>query len=159
MENAVLRRAARQCIGATLKVLELFEKFRPISSLRDTSSGGNGGEGGIRTHGTLARTTVFETAPIDHSGTSPRTRRGSPSAPWSGGSIAEVRRPHKYRAARPATFSPPVPPGPPEARGRGDGEESDPTPRGRAAGTRRKSRFARLFLDTDPTGRYEPGAA
>jgi hypothetical protein len=30
-----------------------------------------GGEGGIRTHGTLARTTVFETAPIDHSGTSP----------------------------------------------------------------------------------------
>jgi hypothetical protein len=31
-----------------------------------------GGEGGIRTHGTLARTTVFETVPIDHSGTSPR---------------------------------------------------------------------------------------
>ena len=31
----------------------------------------SGGEGGIRTHGTLARTTVFETAPIDHSGTSP----------------------------------------------------------------------------------------
>src|SRR5271163_997639 len=30
-----------------------------------------GGEGGIRTHGTLARTTVFETAPIDRSGTSP----------------------------------------------------------------------------------------
>ena len=30
-----------------------------------------GGEGGIRTHGTLAGTTVFETAPIDHSGTSP----------------------------------------------------------------------------------------
>ena len=33
-----------------------------------------GGEGGIRTHGTLARTTVFETVPIDHSGTSPRRR-------------------------------------------------------------------------------------
>ena len=31
----------------------------------------DGGEGGIRTHGTLARTTVFETAPIGHSGTSP----------------------------------------------------------------------------------------
>ena len=30
-----------------------------------------GGEGRIRTHGTLARTTVFETAPIGHSGTSP----------------------------------------------------------------------------------------
>jgi hypothetical protein len=33
-----------------------------------------GGEGGIRTHGTLARTTVFETVPIDHSGTSPGAR-------------------------------------------------------------------------------------
>ena len=30
-----------------------------------------GGEGGIRTHGPLARSTVFETAPFDHSGTSP----------------------------------------------------------------------------------------
>ena len=30
-----------------------------------------GGEGGIRTHGTIAGTTVFETAPIGHSGTSP----------------------------------------------------------------------------------------
>ncbi len=34
--------------------------------------GGNGGEGGIRTHGPLARSTVFETAPFDHSGTSPQ---------------------------------------------------------------------------------------
>ena len=31
----------------------------------------SGGEGGIRTHGTVARTTVFETVPIDLSGTSP----------------------------------------------------------------------------------------
>ena len=31
----------------------------------------DGGEGGIRTLGTLARSTVFETAPFDHSGTSP----------------------------------------------------------------------------------------
>ena len=31
-----------------------------------------GGEGGIRTHGGRKPTTVFETAPIDHSGTSPR---------------------------------------------------------------------------------------
>lgn len=30
-----------------------------------------GGEGGIRTLGTIARTTVFETAPFDRSGTSP----------------------------------------------------------------------------------------
>ncbi len=33
---------------------------------------GNGGERGIRTPGTLARSTVFETAPFNHSGTSPR---------------------------------------------------------------------------------------
>ena len=33
-----------------------------------------GGEGGIRTLGTLARTTVFETAPFDRSGTSPCSR-------------------------------------------------------------------------------------
>ncbi len=32
----------------------------------------NGGETGIRTLGPLAGTTVFETAPFDHSGTSPR---------------------------------------------------------------------------------------
>ena len=32
----------------------------------------SGGGGGIRTHGTLACTTVFETAPFDHSGTPPR---------------------------------------------------------------------------------------
>jgi len=31
------------------------------------------GEAGIRTLGTLARTTVFETAPFNHSGTSPGT--------------------------------------------------------------------------------------
>ena len=35
---------------------------------------GSGGEGGIRTHGTVARTPVFETGPIDHSGTSPGAR-------------------------------------------------------------------------------------
>ena len=33
----------------------------------------SGGEGGIRTHGTLAGTTVFETAPFDRSGTSPQS--------------------------------------------------------------------------------------
>ena len=31
----------------------------------------HGGEGGIRTHGSRERSTVFETAPFDHSGTSP----------------------------------------------------------------------------------------
>ena len=49
-----------------------------------------GGEGGIRTHGTLARTTVFETVPFDHSGTSPKVVFG---AGWCFPSIAlrEVR--------------------------------------------------------------------
>ena len=40
-----------------------------------------GGEGGIRTLGTRKGTTVFETAPFDHSGTSPRRRMGRPDAP------------------------------------------------------------------------------
>ncbi len=34
----------------------------------------NGGETGIRTLGTLARSTVFETAPFDHSGISPQKK-------------------------------------------------------------------------------------
>lgn len=43
--------------------------YNPV---KDHSLAGKyGGEGGIRTLGTLARSTVFETAPIDHSGTSP----------------------------------------------------------------------------------------
>jgi hypothetical protein len=40
-----------------------------------TKAGHNGGETGIRTLGTLAGTTVFETAPFNHSGTSPRYLR------------------------------------------------------------------------------------
>src|SRR6202035_5188676 len=34
-----------------------------------------GGEGGIRTHGPVARSTVFETVPFNHSSTSPRGHR------------------------------------------------------------------------------------
>src|SRR5690606_29637343 len=48
----------------------LFLQVQGIGCIRLRRS--NGGEGGIRTHGTLARTTVFETAPFDRSGTSPR---------------------------------------------------------------------------------------
>ena len=36
--------------------------------------GGSGGGGEIRTHGTLAGTTVFETVAIDHSATPPRSQ-------------------------------------------------------------------------------------
>ena len=79
-----------------------------LSGGRTSSSGGiirrirtlaraNGGEGGIRTHGTVARTTVFETAPIDHSGTSPQL------GPWS-------------KARGPYTAHPPAASGPPGLR-------------------------------------------
>ena len=43
-----------------------------MSGLYQTEQRLGGGEGGIRTHGTRKGTTVFETAPFDHSGTSPR---------------------------------------------------------------------------------------
>ena len=58
--------------------------LRPLGHLStSTVTEVNGGEGGIRTHGDLAATTVFETAPIDHSGTSPNLfspRRPAPQA-------------------------------------------------------------------------------
>src|SRR5262249_35234002 len=47
---------------------------RRLFPARDSRLGAsrlNGGEGGIRTHGTLASTTVFETARFNHSRTSP----------------------------------------------------------------------------------------
>ena len=47
----------------------------------------NGGEGGIRTHGTRKGTTVFETVPFDHSGTSPCER----SSPHGAGPVDERR--------------------------------------------------------------------
>ena len=55
----------------------IFEKRHSQTKRQPTLYGG---EGGIRTHGTVTRTTVFETAPIDHSGTSPQ--RWS-EGPWS----------------------------------------------------------------------------
>jgi hypothetical protein len=61
-----------------------------------------GGEGGIRTHGTLARTTVFETAPIDHSGTSPSDRRprNFRGREWRGAVIQHRLPPANPAAAR-----------------------------------------------------------
>ena len=41
-----------------------------------------GGERGIRTLGTLTRTTVFETAPFDHSGISPRMKLRPNTGPY-----------------------------------------------------------------------------
>jgi hypothetical protein len=57
-------------------------KLLPLSP--DRTQEENGGEGGIRTHGTLSRTAVFKTAALNHSATSPEQvramkRRGCPS--------------------------------------------------------------------------------
>ncbi len=46
---------------------------------KTAETGLTGGETGIRTLGGLAPTTVFETAPFDHSGTSPRGSVGGAS--------------------------------------------------------------------------------
>ena len=53
---------------------ESTEKSVPFRAVSLVRNGDNGGETGIRTLGRLAPTTVFETAPFDHSGTSPRER-------------------------------------------------------------------------------------
>ena len=52
--------------------LENNEKFWLQVDRENAFAAASGGEGGIRTHGGRKPTTVFETAPIDHSGTSPR---------------------------------------------------------------------------------------
>ena len=54
--------------------LENNGKIRPQPDREKRFLRASGGEGGIRTHGGLAPTTVFETAPIGHSGTSPQWR-------------------------------------------------------------------------------------
>ncbi len=45
-----------------------------MASLGAKGASKHGGEGEIRTHGTVARPLVFETSPIGHSGTSPNLR-------------------------------------------------------------------------------------
>ena len=52
-----------------------------------------GGERGIRTLGTLARSTVFETAPFDHSGTSPRGAFGPCRAVRRAGVLVAIPAP------------------------------------------------------------------
>lgn len=42
-----------------------------------------GGEGGIRTHGTLSRTAVFKTAALNHSATSPHDVQMNERHVWS----------------------------------------------------------------------------
>ncbi len=77
-------REARFPLGGRLQRYGRFAAFdatipqdawSELRILRDCAiarcAGSVGGEGGIRTPGTLASTSVFETDPFDHSGTSP----------------------------------------------------------------------------------------
>ncbi len=58
-------------MGAEQGYLSYFGENAFGSALAEGEQKINGGERGIRTLGTLARTTVFETAPFDRSGISP----------------------------------------------------------------------------------------
>jgi hypothetical protein len=53
------------------EIMEIKAKERSILCIAKQSENYPGGETGIRTLGTLAGTTVFETAPFNHSGISP----------------------------------------------------------------------------------------
>ena len=67
----------------------------PTTSRRETPlTGANGGEGGIRTHGTLSGTPDFESGTIDHSATSP-WRPTDTQAP--AGKTRETRTPRLKR--------------------------------------------------------------
>ena len=77
-ENIGLERALSSLLGPepvnspSPITLENNEKIRPQPDRENAFAKASGGEGGIRTHGTREGSTVFETAPFDHSGTSPR---------------------------------------------------------------------------------------
>ena len=70
-------------LSPTRITLENNAKIRQHPDRENAFAGASGGERGIRTLGTLARTTVFETAPFNHSGTSPRT--GAPDGRLASG--------------------------------------------------------------------------
>jgi site-specific DNA recombinase len=79
--------ADQTLVSAIALARKWFDKLMSgeYQTLRDLArADGRGGERGIRTPGTLARSTVFETAPFNHSGTSPRCyarQRGTPASP------------------------------------------------------------------------------
>ena len=71
----------------------------PLSAVpgqaESTARMGTGGQGGIRTHGTLARTPVFETGAIDHSATCP-ARAPLPSPGASRNPVAQPFRRRRH---------------------------------------------------------------
>ena len=87
--------------GAAARFREVFggEKKRPA----EAGSAGRGGEGGIRTHGTREGTTVFETAPFDHSGTSPGGAQTTPPRGRARGGPDEKSRNARAHGGRPGT--------------------------------------------------------
>ena len=56
--------------------------FKGCGSVAECLKVCDGGEGGIRTHGTHTGATVFETVPIDRSGTSPASARSGAPYRW-----------------------------------------------------------------------------
>lgn len=65
--------SARGAVNSPSRITPEYNgKIRPRPDRENASARASGGEGGIRTHGTREGSTVFETAPFDHSGTSPR---------------------------------------------------------------------------------------
>ena len=68
------RTATRSSLAAFEPLSPSLAKVQPTRQHRDPTCELPmfGGEGGIRTLGPLTRSTVFETAPFNHSGTSPR---------------------------------------------------------------------------------------
>ena len=87
------------CIGAARRNRRTISQSGPLfvpqqyPPQASNSHWPHGGEGGIRTLGTLARTTVFETAPFDRSGTSPSERPGHrPSPSYRGPPQRSLRR-------------------------------------------------------------------
>ena len=76
-ERLLLGLLAQRSVLSTSRItLENNGKIRPQPDRENAFARANGGEGGIRTHGTREGSTVFETAPFDHSGTSPRSVGG-----------------------------------------------------------------------------------
>ena len=81
-ESGIYRRKIREkrAVFIEKKSIANSEKARKCWAFKAMPSGAyessfvvNGGEGGIRTHGTLARSPVFKTGAFDHSATSPLT--------------------------------------------------------------------------------------
>ena len=96
--------------SSTRITLENNGKIRPQPDRENAFARASGGETGIRTLGGVTPTTVFETAPFDHSGISPRSAAPGPcrdpplvgaSRARTGGLASSRRRPRWTMAGSP----------------------------------------------------------